>query len=70
MILICLSQAVQIEFLISWYNPSGRPELNLPGEETITAWKNKTMSDKTLIENTRLAWDGISPVLAVFLPVR
>lgn len=63
-------QAVQIEFLTTWNNPSGRPEIKICGEDTIAAWKSKAVSDKTLIENTRLAWDHISPVLAVFLPVR
>ncbi|XP_065226540.1 phosphatidylinositol 4-kinase alpha isoform X2 [Planococcus citri] len=61
--------AVQIEFLTTWHNPISRPEIVIPGEDTIAAWKNKTMSEKTLRENTRLAWD-ISPSLAVFLPVR
>lgn len=61
--------AVQIEFLTTWNNPSGKPELAIIGEDTITQWKNKAISDKSLRENTRLAWD-ISPILAVFLPVR
>ncbi|KAI5696346.1 hypothetical protein M8J75_011820 [Diaphorina citri] len=59
--------AVRIEFLLTWHNPSGRPELSVTGEDIISAWKSKPVSDKTLIELTRLAWD-ISPALAVHLP--
>uniref|UniRef100_A0A8D8UEF4 1-phosphatidylinositol 4-kinase n=1 Tax=Cacopsylla melanoneura TaxID=428564 RepID=A0A8D8UEF4_9HEMI len=59
--------AVRIEFLLTWHNPSSRPELSVNGEDIISAWKSKPVSDKTLTELTRLAWD-ISPALAVHLP--
>ncbi|KAG8287986.1 phosphatidylinositol 4-kinase alpha [Homalodisca vitripennis] len=61
--------AVEIEFLLIWHNPTSRPDLNFPGEDTIAAWKSKTVSERTLRDTARLAWD-ISPVLAVFLPDR
>lgn len=63
------SQAVQIEFLSTWQNPAGLSELNVPGEEMVASWKSKNVPDKSLRENTRLAWE-ISPTLCVFLPVR
>ncbi|CAH0382113.1 unnamed protein product [Bemisia tabaci] len=61
--------AVQIEFLLTWLNPLCRSEISIQGEDVIATWKNKPVSDKTLREVTRLAWD-ISPSLAVFLPAR
>lgn len=61
--------AVEIEFLIVWHNPGSRTELHVPGEDTIAAWRSKTVVDKTWRDYTRLAWE-ISPPLAVFLPVR
>lgn len=35
----------------------------------VASWKSKNVPDKSLRENTRLAWE-ISPALSVFLPVR
>lgn len=35
----------------------------------VASWKSKNVPDKSLRENTRLAWE-ISPALCVFLPVR
>ncbi|CAH0558143.1 unnamed protein product [Brassicogethes aeneus] len=61
--------AVEIEFLIVWHNPTGRPELQIPGEENIASWRAKPITDKHWHDYTRLAWD-ISPVLAVYLPTR
>lgn len=60
--------AVEIEMLLVWRNPSGRPELALQGEGSIADWRAKGMNDRWR-EYTRLAWE-ISPVLAIFLPVR
>lgn len=51
-----------------WRNPSGRQELALAGESSIAEWRAKGMNDRWR-EYTRLAWE-ISPVFAVFLPVR
>lgn len=39
------------------------------GEDTLTVWKNKNITDKQWQDYTRLAWD-ISPALAVYLPDR
>ncbi|XP_049766862.1 phosphatidylinositol 4-kinase alpha isoform X1 [Schistocerca cancellata] len=61
--------AVEIEFLLIWYNPMGRQERQVQGEDTIAAWRSKTMTERTWRDNARLAWD-ISPILAVFLPLR
>ena len=61
--------ANEIECLGSWHNPLSLPDLNIPGEETIAAWRNQTITDKQWREMTRLAWD-ISPALTVFLPER
>ncbi|XP_031331988.1 phosphatidylinositol 4-kinase alpha isoform X2 [Photinus pyralis] len=61
--------AVEIEFLIVWYNPSSRAELMMPGTGNMAAWRAKTITDKQWQDYTRLAWD-ISPALAVYLPVR
>ncbi|VVC31966.1 Hypothetical protein CINCED_3A020388 [Cinara cedri] len=68
-ILILDLLAVQIEFLSTWQNPACLSELNVPGEEMVASWKSKNVPDKSLRENTRLAWE-ISPALCVFLPVR
>lgn len=40
----------------------------MQGEQSIAEWRLKTMNERWR-DYTRLAWD-ISPVLAVFLPVR
>lgn len=53
----------------TWQNPAGLSELNVPGEEMVASWKSKNVPDKSLRENTRLAWE-INPALCVFLPVR
>lgn len=68
LVFVCF-QAVEIEFLLIWHNPTSRAELHFQGEDTIAAWKAKTVSERTLRDIARLAWD-ISPTLAVFLPVR
>lgn len=62
-------QAVEIEYLTVWHNPTSRPELLIPGENNTASWRAKTISDKQWHDYTRLAWD-ISPVLAVYLPTR
>lgn len=61
--------SVEIEFLIVWYNPLNRIELQLAGEVHFATWRAKTITDNQYKEYTRLAWD-ISPVLAVYLPER
>ncbi|XP_077290371.1 phosphatidylinositol 4-kinase III alpha isoform X2 [Arctopsyche grandis] len=61
--------AVEIEFLIIWHNPGSRPELIVPGEENIAAWRSKPITEKIWKDYLKLAWE-ISPTLAVFLPER
>lgn len=64
--------ATEIEFLLAWHNPMSCPELHIPGEDTISAWRAQTMSqttERSLKEMVKLTWD-ISPTLAVYLPHR
>lgn len=64
--------ATEIEFLLAWHNPLSCPELVIPGEETIAAWRTQTVSqtaEKSLRDMVRVAWD-VSPTLAVYLPHR
>jgi len=64
--------ATEIEFLLAWHNPMSCPELHIPGEDTISAWRMQTISQNTersTREMVRLAWE-ISPALAVYLPHR
>lgn len=61
--------AVEIEYLITWHNPMSNPDLHLPGEETISAWRSQPTTERAWRDIARLAWD-ISPTLAVFLPCR
>ncbi|KAF9417408.1 hypothetical protein HW555_005505 [Spodoptera exigua] len=67
--LILELMAVEIEFLVTWHNPHGRPEQAVPGEDNITTWRSKPNTDRTWRDYAKLAWD-ISPTLAVFLPER
>jgi len=61
--------AVEIEFLITWYNPLSLPDLSISGDEIVLKWRTQPTNERTLKETTRLAWN-ISPTLAVFLPSR
>ncbi|XP_046963733.1 phosphatidylinositol 4-kinase alpha isoform X2 [Vanessa cardui] len=67
--LILELMAVEIEFLVTWHNPHGRPEQAVPGEDNIATWRSKPNSERIWRDYTKLAWD-ISPTLAVFLPER
>ena len=60
---------MEIEFLITWHNPLGHTDLQVPGEDNIAAWRAKTVTERVWRDYARLAWD-ISPALAVFLPMR
>ena len=62
-LLTFLSFSIQV-----WRNPGDRPDLAVQGEQSIAEWRLKAMNERWR-DYTRLAWD-ISPVLAVFLPVR
>lgn len=61
--------AIEIEYLISWYNPLNLPDSAIAGEESVLKWFNQPMNERNLREIVRLAW-SISPTLAVFLPTR
>lgn len=61
--------AVEIELLITWYNPNSLPDLAIPGEEQITEWRNRPYKINVWRDYTRLAWT-YNPSLAVFLPSR
>lgn len=64
--------ANEIEFLLTWYNPLACPEMLIPGEDTINAWRVQTVSqttERSTREMVKLAWD-ISPALAAYLPHR
>lgn len=61
--------AVEIEFLITWYNPNSLPDLAIPGEEQITEWRNRPYKVNVWRDFARLAW-CYNPALAVFLPSR
>lgn len=62
-------QAVEIEFLITWYNPNSSPHLTISGEEAVNEWRARPLKLNVWREYTRLAW-AYSPALAIFLPQR
>ncbi|KAH8303925.1 hypothetical protein KR044_012424, partial [Drosophila immigrans] len=61
--------AVELEFLITWYNPNSLTDLVVPGEEQITEWRNRPYKPNVWRDYARLAW-CYNPALAVFLPQR
>lgn len=61
--------AVEIEYLITWYNPNANPDLAVPGEEAVTEWRLRPVKFTVWREYTRLAWIH-SPTLAIYLPQR
>ncbi|XP_017495017.1 PREDICTED: phosphatidylinositol 4-kinase alpha-like, partial [Rhagoletis zephyria] len=67
--LILTLMAIEIESLITWYNPLGLPDLTIAGEESVQKWRAQPTNERSLKETVRLAWN-ISPNLAVFLPSR
>eukprot|EP00106_Octopus_bimaculoides_P007153 XP_014774595.1 PREDICTED: phosphatidylinositol 4-kinase alpha-like isoform X3 [Octopus bimaculoides] len=67
--LILSLMANAIDAFITWHNPLELMEQRIPGEETITTWRNQIMTEKHYRETARLAWD-ISPILGVYLPNR
>ena len=62
--LILTLLAAEVEFLSTWLNPLSLPELQLPGEDVVGAWRAQQLNERVWRDNVRLAWD-ISPVLAV-----
>lgn len=61
--------AVEIEFLIMWYNPNSSPDLVVPGEEAVAEWRLRPVKFTVWRDYTRLAWIH-SPTLAIYLPQR
>ncbi|XP_011502431.1 PREDICTED: phosphatidylinositol 4-kinase alpha-like [Ceratosolen solmsi marchali] len=59
---------VEIELLLVWANPGGQQDFTVSGEQIIAKWRAESKNG-SYRECTRLAWE-ISPILAVFLPVR
>ena len=46
--------SVEIEHLITWYNPTARPELIIDAEATLTAWKSQVQTFTRALKNTAL----------------
>lgn len=61
--------AVEIEFLITWYNPNSSPDLHIPGEDAVNEWRARPVKMHLWRDYTRLAW-SYNPALAIFLPQR
>ncbi|XP_067636083.1 phosphatidylinositol 4-kinase alpha isoform X2 [Eurosta solidaginis] len=61
--------AVELEFLITWYNPNSLPDLAIPGEEQVNEWRARPSKPNMWRDYARLAW-AYNPALAVFLPLR
>lgn len=62
-------QAVEIEFLITWYNPNSTPDYAVPGEESVNEWRARPVKLNLWRDYTRLAW-AYNPSLAIYLPQR
>ncbi|XP_052072692.1 phosphatidylinositol 4-kinase alpha-like isoform X2 [Mytilus californianus] len=67
LILTCVASL--IESMITWHNPLDNPERKFPDDDKVTLWLNQPITEKTWREHVRLSWD-ISPLLAVYLPLR
>ncbi|XP_075212959.1 phosphatidylinositol 4-kinase alpha-like [Lycorma delicatula] len=66
---LCLL-AAEIEFLFTWYNPCGQTDKLIKEGIKINEWKSEMFSvEKSIRDVVKTAW-MISPVLAVFLPLR
>ncbi|KAH7939075.1 hypothetical protein HPB52_005251 [Rhipicephalus sanguineus] len=67
--LILALLSVEIEFLITWYNPLSLPDRVVPGEEIISAWRSQHITERGWVDMVQCAWN-LSPLLAVYLPSR
>ncbi|KAH7932980.1 hypothetical protein HPB49_006149 [Dermacentor silvarum] len=67
--LILALLSVEIEFLITWYNPLSLPDRVVPGEEIISAWRSQHITERGWVDMAQCAWN-LSPMLAVYLPSR
>lgn len=62
--------SMEIELMVTWYNPLNLPDLALDIDmESLTKWRSQQVTERNLKETVRLAWN-ISPSLAIFLPTR
>ena len=63
--------AVEIDFLVTWYNPLALPEMqiNVKSEESLAVWRARPIKLNVWKEFTQLAW-SYNPALAVFLSQR
>ncbi|KAH7968284.1 hypothetical protein HPB52_007323 [Rhipicephalus sanguineus] len=61
--------AVEIEFLITWYNPLSTWERSITGEDAIATWRSQPVVDRSMKEVARLSWET-SPCLAIYVPCR
>jgi phosphatidylinositol 4-kinase A len=63
--------AVEIDFMVTWYNPLALPELqvNAKSEEALNGWRARPIKNNVWKDFTRLAW-SYNPALAVYLPQR
>lgn len=63
--------AVEMDFLVTWYNPLSNPEMqvNLKTEEALATWRLRPIKINLWKDNVQLAW-SYNPSLAVFLSQR
>jgi phosphatidylinositol 4-kinase len=52
-----------------WYPASFWPERKFPDDDKVSLWLNQPVTVKNWREHVRLSWE-ISPILAVYLPLR
>ncbi|XP_055694049.1 phosphatidylinositol 4-kinase alpha [Lutzomyia longipalpis] len=58
--------ALEIEFLITWYNPTQALDLTIPGESLITEWRARPTKLHIWRDHARVAW-AHNPALGVYL---
>lgn len=63
--------AVEIDFLVTWYNPLANPEMqvNAKTEEALATWRARPIKINLWKDNVQLAW-VYNPSLAVYLSQR
>lgn len=63
--------AVEIDFLVTWYNPLQSPEMqiNAKSEEALAGWRARPMKINVWKDYTQLAW-SYNPALAIYLSQR
>jgi phosphatidylinositol 4-kinase len=63
--------AVEMDFLVTWYNPLANPEMqvNPKTEEALATWRARPIKINLWKDNVQLAW-SYNPALAIFLSQR